>query len=167
MGTTEKLIEQAIAGGYRIDGRELGVWQLDEDGKFWFLIDERGGDDGEGYESHVAILMLDPDFWAAVGRARHIEDGQGHVVLRSPTGVALDDDIGYAEYTMHRFIRYMCEEKHINNAIGRLFPELYVSDCDFECEDGMVETLDSEGRPSGYYKPCPDHGSEPDRDDEE
>lgn len=55
-------------------------------------------------------FLLDPLFYQALGKVRpNTAEGNGHIVLSSPVGYALDKDIDFAQYTMHRLVDHLIE----------------------------------------------------------
>lgn len=66
---TQIWIEDAIKGGWKIDGK-MGEYLLEEDGSFHFDIQKDEDGEPNGYTTHLGLILLDPLAWQAVGKTR-------------------------------------------------------------------------------------------------
>lgn len=91
----KEAIQKAIIGGYGF--RKTGKM-------FSEMLDEEH--------------LLDPEFWQCLGKALGFEPKKvpetGRIYLTSPYGYALDKQVNWWEYTMHRFIDHLAEGKDVD-----------------------------------------------------
>lgn len=100
----EEAIKKAIEAGY------IGT-QVTE--KTW------SGINTDTLKKFPQLVLLDPLFWQALQktqpswRRKKATNGKevGKIVLRSPFGYALDKNVEWWEYTMHRFIDHLAQGK--------------------------------------------------------
>ncbi len=113
--TIETWVQKAIEGGW--GSSSWRFVRVTKSKKVMFTV--------EGYFRPFGIplaeMVINPDAWRAVGKVRpNTAKGVGHVVLNSPVGYALNEDIDFAEYSMMRMVHALCDGKTLEAFIATL-----------------------------------------------